>query len=79
MAEAELQDSTERAFEAYWKQLETVATLKYLGRVVMAGDDKWPAVGPACPGYRDNLGGGKPPTPKMLTMRHAGPMKGAKG
>ena len=31
----------------------------------------------ACPGYRDHLGGGKPPTPKMLTMRHAGTMVGA--
>ena len=31
----------------------------------------------ACPGYRDHLGGGKPPTPKVLTMRHAGPMAGA--
>ena len=26
----------------------------------------------ACPGYRDHLGGGKPPPPKVLTMRHAG-------
>ena len=32
---------------------------------------------PACPGYRDHLGGGKPPTPKVLTMQHAGPMAGA--
>ena len=44
MAEAELKDSTERAFEAYGKPLETVATLKYLGRVMTAGDDNWPAV-----------------------------------
>ena len=29
-----------------------------------------------CPGHRDHLGGGKPPTPKVLTMRHAGPMAG---
>ena len=28
MAEAELRDRTERAFEAYWKPLETVATFK---------------------------------------------------
>ena len=27
-----------------------------------------------CPGRRDHLGGGKPPTPKVLTMRHAGPV-----
>ena len=33
---------------------------------------------PACPGYHDHIGGGKPPTPKVLTMRHAGPMVGAK-
>ena len=44
MAEAELWDSTERVFEAYGKPLETVATLKYLGRVMTAGDDNWPAV-----------------------------------
>ena len=31
MAEAELRDSTERAFEAYWKPLETVSDFKYLG------------------------------------------------
>ena len=30
---------------------------------------------PACPGYRDHLGGGKPPTPKVITMRHAGPLE----
>ena len=29
---------------------------------------------PACPGHRDHLGGGKPPTPKVLTMQHAGPV-----
>ena len=44
MAEAELRDSTERAFEAYGKPLETVSTLKYLGRVMTTGDDDWPAV-----------------------------------
>ena len=33
---------------------------------------------PACPGYCDNLGGGKPPTPKVITMRHSGTMEGAK-
>ena len=31
---------------------------------------------PQCPGYRDHLGGGKPPTPKVLNMRHAGTMAG---
>ena len=29
---------------------------------------------PACLGHRDHLGGGKPPTTKVLTMRHAGPV-----
>ena len=31
---------------------------------------------PACPGHRDHLGEGKPPIPKVLTMRHAGPVAG---
>ena len=47
MAEVELRDSTERAFEAfeaYGKPLETAATLKYLGRIMTAGGDDWPAV-----------------------------------
>ena len=44
MAEADQRDSTERAFEAYRKPLETVTTFKYLGRVMTAGDDDWPAV-----------------------------------
>ena len=44
MGEAELGDSTEMTFEAYGKPLETVSTFKYLGRVMTAGDDNWPAV-----------------------------------
>ena len=44
IAEAELRDSTERAFEAYGKPLEMVATFKYLGKVMTEGDDDWPAV-----------------------------------
>ena len=44
MAEAELRDDTERAFEAYGKPLDTVSTFKYLGRVMTAGDDDWPEV-----------------------------------
>ena len=44
IAEAELRDITERAFEAYGKPMETVLTFKYLGRVMTAGDDDWPAV-----------------------------------
>ena len=34
----------DRAFEDYGKPLETVATLKYMGRVMTAGDDDWPEV-----------------------------------
>ena len=44
MTEAELRDSTERAFGAYGKPLETVSTFKYLGRVMTAGDDDWQEV-----------------------------------
>ena len=33
---------------------------------------------PACPGYRDHIGGGKPPPPTVPTMRRAGPMEGTK-
>ena len=34
----------ERAFEAYGEQLESVPRFTYLGRVMTAGDDDWPAV-----------------------------------
>ena len=44
MAETELRESTEMAFEAYGKQLEVVPSFKYLGRIMTAGDDNWPAV-----------------------------------
>ena len=44
MAEVELRDSTERAFEAYGKPLENVLAFNYLGRVMTAGDNNWPAV-----------------------------------
>ena len=44
MAEAELMEITERAFEAYGKPIETVTTFKYLVRVMTAGDDNWPSV-----------------------------------
>ena len=39
-----MRDSTERAFKAYGKPLETVATFQYMGRVMTAGGDYWPAV-----------------------------------
>ena len=32
----------------------------------------------AYPGYHDHIGGGKPPPPKVFTMRHAGEMEGFK-
>ena len=44
MAETELQEITEMAFEAYGKQLEAVPSFKYLGRIMTSGDDDWPAV-----------------------------------
>ena len=34
----------ERAFEAYREPLENVTAFKYLGRVMTAVDDEWPAV-----------------------------------
>ena len=37
-----------------------------------ADGDEDALLNPACPGHCGHLGGGKPPTPKVLTMRHAG-------
>ena len=44
LAEEELRESTERAFDAYGAPLENVKSFKYLGRVMTAGDDDWHAV-----------------------------------
>ena len=44
MGEKELWESTERDFEAYGKPIEAVPSFKYLGRIMMAGEDDWPAV-----------------------------------
>ena len=44
MAEAELWESMERAFEEYGKPMENVSAFKYLGRVMTAVDDDWPSV-----------------------------------
>ena len=44
LAEAEIRESTEMAFEAYGEQFELVRRFTYLGRVMTAGDDDWPAV-----------------------------------
>ena len=44
LAEAEMRDITERAYEAYGKPLENVTACKYMVQVLTAGDDDWPAV-----------------------------------
>ena len=44
MAEEELWDSSERALQAYGEPLKTVTLFKYLGWIMMAGDDAWTAV-----------------------------------
>ena len=44
LEEEELRESTERGFEAYGGPLGNVTEFKYLGQVMTAGDDDWPAV-----------------------------------
>ena len=44
LAEVEIRESTERAFKAYREQLESVPRFTYMGRVMTAGYDDWPAV-----------------------------------
>ena len=44
LAETEIRESTEMAFEVYTKQLQKVPSFKYLGRILTAGDDDFPAV-----------------------------------
>ena len=44
LAEAEVRDSAEMAFEVYEGQLQAVPSFKYLGRILTEGDDDWPAV-----------------------------------
>ena len=44
LAEAEVRESTEIAFEVYGEQLKTVPSFKYLERILTEGDDDWPAV-----------------------------------
>ena len=39
-----MRESMERAFEAYAEPLENVSAFKYLGRVMTAGYEDWPAV-----------------------------------
>ena len=44
MAEAEIRDSADMAFEVYGKQIQTVPRFKYLGRILMEGDGDLPEV-----------------------------------
>ena len=44
LEEKELRKSMERIFEAYGTPLENVTAFRYLGRVMMAGDNDWPVV-----------------------------------
>ena len=44
LAEAELRESLERAFEAYGDPLENMTAFRYLGRVLREGYDDWLAV-----------------------------------
>ena len=44
LAEEELRESSERAFETYGEPLEITTAFRYLGRVLTAGDDDWIAV-----------------------------------
>ena len=44
LAEAEVRDSAEMAFEVYGKQIQSVPRFKYLGSILEEGDDDWPVV-----------------------------------
>ena len=44
LAEVEMQENLERAFHAYGKLMEAVSEFCYLGRLLTATDDDWPAV-----------------------------------
>ena len=39
-----MRENSERAFEAYRAPIELVSEFKYLGRILTATDDNWPAV-----------------------------------
>ena len=39
-----MRKTSERAFHAYGKHMKTVTEFRYLGRVLTATDDDWPAV-----------------------------------
>ena len=44
LAEAEVRDSAEMAFEVYGEQLQIVPRFKYMGRILTEGDENWTAV-----------------------------------
>ena len=44
LAEAEIRESTEMAFEVYGQHIKAVPRFTYLGRVMTAEDDDWTAV-----------------------------------
>ena len=44
LAETETRKNTERAFLAYGKPMAAVSEFRYLGRMLTATDDDWPAV-----------------------------------
>ena len=44
LAAAEREAALERAFEAYGRRINSVQEFRYLGRVLTATDDDWPAV-----------------------------------
>ena len=44
LVEEEMRESSERVSQAYRRPLETVTLFKYLGQVIMAGDDNCLAV-----------------------------------
>ena len=39
-----MRKTSERELHAYWKQMMAVTEFRYLGRVLTATDDDWPAV-----------------------------------
>ena len=43
LAETETRENLERAFSAYGQPMETVTEFRYLGRILTATDDNWPA------------------------------------
>ena len=44
LAETEMRENSERAFESYGALIESVTEFRYLGRILTATDDDWPAV-----------------------------------